>query len=729
MAAKVLAVGNADGVVLMRAAGAPFGPALLEALEAHIEACLADAGTVGVVLASGEGGFVGELDLDWLRQAAAGPRDDFAAFVTRASALAARIAGSPKPFAAAIEGRAHGVALELALACQRRIGAAGCSVGFTDLRLGLPPMLGTAPRLAARLGASSTQRLLDDATALTPAAALRAGLLDAVEPASSVVDAAVDWVIQAAAQRAQKPAIAATAALLAQVPEASLVAATGAFVDVARGPVAQDMVRTLGASVAAANRLASRPSAIPERRYARVGVLGAGLMGAGIALVCARAGMRVTLLDMSLEAAQRGLAGLVKQEASGIAAGRLDATESQATLARIEPSARYEILDGVDIVVEAVFEDREVKAAATRRAEAAAGPHALFATNTSTLPITGLAQASVRPAQFIGLHFFSPVPRMPLLEIIRGRATSDMTLAHAMDFARAIGKTPIVVNDARGFYTTRVVMAYQAEAFDMLAQGCDPLVIEAGGVASGMPVPPLALSDAVALDLIDQINRQAAQDLGGAYAQSPGYDVVRRMVEGEGRKGKKSGHGFYDYAADGARSWWPALREFAAPGAAHRVQRRRRAGPSAGGAGAGDRAVPGRGGDRRSVAVRCRRDPRLGVRAVDRWAAVVDRSAGGGCLRRTLRRVGGALWFGAVAPYRFIAAAGGERWFDLRGAMAVALTWPTAHRRRATTPVLPLPLAREGRGERCSRRHAIEPSRTASNPHPLLPQAGEGVPA
>ena len=334
------------------------------------------------------------------------------------------------------------------------------------------------------MGASVALKLLDDATALTPAAALRAGLVDALRPAASVVDAAVEWVVQAAARRARKPAAAATAALLALVPEEAMRASTRAYLDVARGPVARDMVRTLGLSVAAANRLASRPQAIAARPFARVGVLGAGLMGAGIALVCARAGMRVTLVDTSLEAAQRGLAGVARQEASGIAAGRLDLAESQATLARIEPSARYEDLSGADIVVEAVFEDREVKAQATRRAEAAAGPHALFATNTSTLPITGLAQASVRPGQFIGLHFFSPVPRMPLLEIIRGLATTDTTLAHAMDFARAIGKTPIVVNDARGFYTTRVVMAYQAEAFDMLAQGCEPATIEAGGIAA-----------------------------------------------------------------------------------------------------------------------------------------------------------------------------------------------------------------------------------------------------
>jgi len=197
-----------------------------------------------------------------------------------------------------------------------------------------------------------------------------------------------------------------------------------------------------------------------------------------------------------------------------------------------------------------------VKAQATRRAEAAISRQAVFATNTSTLPISGLAQASVRPAQFIGLHFFSPVPRMPLLEIIRGKITSDETLAAAMDFAQAIGKTPILVNDARGFYTTRVVMAYQAESFDMLAQGVAPDLVELAGAASGMPVPPLALSDAVALDLIHQINLQAAGDLGEAYQQTPGYAMVGRLVEELGRNGKKAGKGFYDYREDGSRQLW-----------------------------------------------------------------------------------------------------------------------------------------------------------------------------
>jgi 3-hydroxyacyl-CoA dehydrogenase/enoyl-CoA hydratase/3-hydroxybutyryl-CoA epimerase len=552
---------DADGVAKLCMPEGAFGPQALGTLERGIKACLTDASVCGLVLLPGGGRFGGELDLTWLREAVDADPLALEAFAHRAAALASLIEGADKPVAATITADAHGVGLEIALACHRRFGTqgAGYSVGFTDGQRGLPSLCGSAPRLAARLGRDAALRLLRDAAALTPAAAHKAGLIDELRQAEQVIDEARRWVVIEAARRAQRPADRAHAATLAGTQGVA-----AAFVEVARSGVARDMVRTLGLSVADANRLASRPVGVPTRRFARVGVLGAGLMGGGIALVAARAGMDVVLVDRTLEAAQRGLAALAKQEVSGVAAGRLDAKASQATLARITPTDRYGDLAGVDIVVEAVFEDRSVKAEATRLAEAAAGPRALFATNTSTLPITGLAEASGRPEAFIGLHFFSPVPRMPLLEIIRGRQTSNETLAHAMDFARAIGKTPIVVNDARGFYTTRVVMAYQAEAFDMLAQGCDPAVIEAGGVAAGMPVPPLALSDAVALDLIHQINLQAARDLGDAYTFTPGYVVVGRMVEELDRKGKKNDKGFYDYGENGSREIWSGLLAFAA---------------------------------------------------------------------------------------------------------------------------------------------------------------------
>ena len=486
----------------------------------------------------------------------------------RLNAVLRRIETSAKPFIAAINGDASGAGLELALACHRRIAIARehLQLGLADVKLGLPPSAGGALRLARTVGASQAAAMLQSGQLLSVVAAQKAGLVDELVAAEALSASARRWVLLEVARRMQQPAQAAIKAMLADNIDAALDAAARRFVEVARGPVARQMTRTMGISVARANALARRPAGFGKQTFRKVGVLGAGLMGGGIALVAARAGLEVVMLDVSQAVAERGLAKLRQQEEAAIASGRVDRQAGHAALSGITATDRYEALHDVDLVVEAVFEDRAVKAEATRRAEAAICPGAVFATNTSTLPISGLAQASVRPAQFIGLHFFSPVPRMPLLEIIRGKLTSDETLATAMDFAQAIGKTPIVVNDARGFYTTRVVMAYQAEAFDMLAEGVAPDLVELAGAASGMPVPPLALSDAVALDLIHQINLQAARDLGDAYRQTPGYQMVGRLVEGLGRTGKKVGKGFYDYREDGSKQLWTGLHAMATAG-------------------------------------------------------------------------------------------------------------------------------------------------------------------
>ncbi len=551
-------------------------PETMRDLEAAVERVMVTPAIKGALLTGTGNQFVGGLDLVWLLDAGSAERgaadDNLLAEVLRWNTVLRCIDTSAKPFIVVINGDARGAGLELALACHRRIAIAGkdFQLGFTDVKLGLPPSAGGALRLARIVGASPAAALLENGQLLSATAAHKAGLVDEFVPADELLVSARRWVQLAAAQRMQHPAQAVIKATLAEDPgaptDAALRAAANRFVEVACGPVARQMTRTLGLSMVRANDLARRPPGFTKRTFRKVGVLGAGLMGSGIALVAARAGLEVVLLDVSQAAAERGLAKLRQQEETAVAAGRIDQHIGQAALARIAATDSYESLRDVDLVVEAVFEDRAVKAQATRRAEAAIGARAVFATNTSTLPISGLAQASVRPAQFIGLHFFSPVPRMPLLEIIRGKITSDETLATAMDFAQAIGKTPIVVNDARGFYTTRVVMAYQAEAFDMLAQGVAPNLVELAGATSGMPVPPLALSDAVALDLIHQINLQAASDLGEAYRETPGYAMVGRLVEELGRHGKKAGKGFYDYREDGGKQLWPGLQAMAAKG-------------------------------------------------------------------------------------------------------------------------------------------------------------------
>ena len=310
----------------------------------------------------------------------------------------------------------------------------------------------------------------------------------------------------------------------------------------------KNIINTLWYQLNAIKKGASRPSGVPASQVKKLGILGAGMMGAGIAYVSAKVGLEVVLLDTSLEAAERGKAysqGLLDK---AVKKGRSTPEKRDALLARITPTTRYAALQGCDLVIEAVFEDRAIKADVTRQAEAQLATTSVFASNTSTLPITGLAQASVRPAQFIGLHFFSPVDKMPLVEIIVGKDTDNTTLARAFDYVLQIGKTPIVVNDSRGFYTSRVFGTYVMEGIAMLKEGVHPRSIEVAGLQAGMPMPPLALQDEVSLSLGMHVADQAKKDLaaeGKPYAEHPGMPVVRQLCE-LGRVGKKVGKGFYD---------------------------------------------------------------------------------------------------------------------------------------------------------------------------------------
>jgi 3-hydroxyacyl-CoA dehydrogenase/enoyl-CoA hydratase/3-hydroxybutyryl-CoA epimerase len=319
------------------------------------------------------------------------------------------------------------------------------------------------------------------------------------------------------------------------------------------------MVRTQFINLQRANRLARRPAAVARNRFSRIGVLGAGLMGSGIAHVAARAGLGVVLLDANQEAAERGLGHIRRQQQTAVERGRIGEAEARFIVERVQPTADYARLADAELVIEAVFENREVKAEVTRRAEAVLGAEAVFASNTSTLPITGLAQASGRPERFIGTHFFSPVERMPLVEIIRGARTGEEALAWSMDFVRQIGKTPIVVNDSRGFYTSRVFGTYTREAMLMLAEGVRAALIENAGKAAGMPMAPLALSDEVAISLIYQITAQTAKDLGDKYRPTAADRLIAEMVERHNRPGRRAGKGFYDYPADGPKRLWPGL--------------------------------------------------------------------------------------------------------------------------------------------------------------------------
>jgi 3-hydroxyacyl-CoA dehydrogenase / enoyl-CoA hydratase / 3-hydroxybutyryl-CoA epimerase len=325
------------------------------------------------------------------------------------------------------------------------------------------------------------------------------------------------------------------------------------------GPVSRNLMRTMFVNKGRADKLVRRPKGVERETVKTVGVLGAGMMGRGIAYSAAVAGIDVVLLDTSVEKAMAGRAYTADLLQKDIAKGRRDEAAAREILERIHASADFAALRPCDLVIEAVFEERGLKADVTAKAEAVVREDVVFASNTSTLPISGLAQASSRAEQFIGLHFFSPVDRMPLVEVILGEKTSPETLAHALDFVGQIRKTPIVVNDSRGFYTSRVFSTYVHEGLSMLAEGVRPALIENGARMAGMPVGPLAVADEVTLDLLWKVIRQSEKDLGAAYVKPSGYDVVRRFVEELKRLGRRDGAGFYDYPAEGRKRLWPGL--------------------------------------------------------------------------------------------------------------------------------------------------------------------------
>jgi 3-hydroxyacyl-CoA dehydrogenase/enoyl-CoA hydratase/3-hydroxybutyryl-CoA epimerase len=334
------------------------------------------------------------------------------------------------------------------------------------------------------------------------------------------------------------------------------------FTKLATGQVAKNMINAFWFQLNEVNGGGSRPGAIEPIDTRKVGILGAGMMGHGIGYVTAWAGMNVVLKDLTREQAEAGkekIAGLLEWRVSR---GRMIPEEKDAILARILTTGSVQDLQDCDLIIEAVFEDREIKARATQEAEAEIGDDAVFASNTSTLPITSLAEPSSRPENFIGLHFFSPVHKMRLVEIIVGEKTSERTLAKAFDYVLKIRKTPIVVKDSRGFYTSRVFGMYPFEGMTLLAEGHHPRAIESAGLQAGMPVGPLAVTDEVNLGLILHIQEQTERDFaaqGKVAPQHPAHNVLKAMVKEHKRPGKAQGAGFYEYPQDGKKYLWPEL--------------------------------------------------------------------------------------------------------------------------------------------------------------------------
>ena len=575
--------------------------ASIEAFSAAFRKAVADEAVKGIVITSGKDAFLAGADLDMILNL---PTDDAEQLMEFASDLQGRfraIETCGKPVAAAINGTALGGGLEICLACHYRVAADRPKVqlGQPEVKLGLLPGAGGTQRIPRLIGARAALPLLLEGKSVNPKQAAKMGIIHKVVPPEGLLAEAKRWLLEEgeAVQPWDKKGFKvpdgavqspkgyetfvvgnamlrektwgnyeAPKAIMSAVYEGLQVPIEGGLrvesrylVSLLMGKQTRAMIRTFFFSLGDANKLKARPDAAPRAEYSRIGILGAGMMGAGIAHVSALAGLDVVLLDTSAELAEKGKehsAGLLEKR---VKRGRMSADEREAVLARIHPTAEFADLAGCELVIEAVFEDRAIKAEATEKTEAVLGPDVVFASNTSTLPITGLARAWSKPENFIGLHFFSPVDRMPLVEIIRGEATSDACLARAMDYVKRIRKTPIVVNDSRGFFTSRVFATYVNEGLAMLAEGVTPALIENAGRLAGMPVGPLAVADEVSLELIHRVREQTKRDLGDAYRPGPADEVVSKFVEELGRLGKKAGKGFYDYPEEGPKCLWPDL--------------------------------------------------------------------------------------------------------------------------------------------------------------------------
>ena len=588
-------------------------PGFLEDLSASVDRIATDDDIAGAVITSGKEAFMAGADLVELVETF-GERRDAKNVYERCRGLQQtlrRLETCGKPVAAAINGTALGGGLEICLACHYRVASnhPKTVLGLPEVRVGLMPGGGGTQRLSRLIGIEQAARLITEGRHVRPAEALQLGFIDAVVDAGAEVAAAREWLLGAAVSEqpwdkkgfrlpggaglmnasAVQTQMVGTAllqkqtghnypapvAIMSALYEGSVLpmdraldVETKYFVSLLMSPVSRNMMRTLFVNKGAADKLTRRPKGPEKREVKKLGVLGAGMMGAGIAYVSASAGMQVVLLDTTVDKANSGKdhSRLLLQQR--VEKGKLAAEKAADTLGRISPTDDYEELRGCEMVIEAVFEDRTIKADVTAKAEAVMAADGIFASNTSTLPITGLAAASKNPEQFIGIHFFSPVERMPLVEVIVGKKTGDVAVARALDYVQQLKKSPIVVNDSRGFYTSRVFSVYSREGMTMLAEGINPALIENVAKYAGMPVGPLAVTDEVSLELSYHILQQTKADLGEAYVATPADAVLRLFVEKLDRKGKRSGSGFYDYGDStmpGKKRLWPELREHFPP--------------------------------------------------------------------------------------------------------------------------------------------------------------------
>ena len=511
---------------------------------------------------------------------------------------------SAKPVAAAVNGLALGGGLELVLACHYRVVADNkkLQLGVPEVQVGLLPGGGGTQRLPRLAGLQNAAMLATAGRPTDPQTAKAQGIIQDIVPADEVVAKAKEWVktnpkavqpwdkkgfkypggggamdprsvqffmaANAMGQRETQHNYPAVRYILSCLYEGSIVPFDTAirieskyFTKLISSPQTRNMIRTLFINKQAAEKGAARPESVPASEIKTVGVLGAGLMGAGITHVTVKGGMNVIVLDRDQQAAENAVAYSKKILDKNVSRGKMTAEAAEEFLAKIKPTADYNDLKDVDLIIEAVFEDPDVKADVIKKTEAVIGDDVIFASNTSTLPITGLAKHSIRAEQFIGMHFFSPVEKMPLLEIIPGEQSGDKALAVALDYNKKIRKTPIVVKDVRGFYTNRVVPPYLNEAMLMVQEGLKPALIENAAAGLGMPVGPLALTDETSLSLGLMLSRSTKKELGDDYKPNGTEEMLEKMVEGLGRHGRKSGGGFYEYPEGGKKHLWDGLSE------------------------------------------------------------------------------------------------------------------------------------------------------------------------
>lgn len=607
---------DADGVVVLtlddpNQSANTMNADYIDSMRAAVERLEAEKDTItGVVITSAKKTFFAGGDLNDLIRATP---EQAAQMTERTNGIKSdlrRLETLGRPVVAAINGAALGGGLEIALACHHRIAAdvKGSVIGLPEVTLGLLPGGGGVTRTVRMLGiADAILKVLVQGQRHTPAAALEIGLVDEVLPSvDELVPAAKAW-ITAHPDAVQpwdvkgyripggtptNPSFAANlpafpANLRKQVkganmpaPRAILAAAVeGAQVDLDTatqietrylvslvvGQVSKNMIKAFFFDLQHINGGGSRPQGYPQHTVRKLGVIGAGMMGAAVAYVSAKAGIEVVLKDTTLEAATEGKGYAEALEAKALSRGKTTPEHSADLLARITPTASAADFAGVDFVIEAVFESVEVKHAVFGEIQDVVEPDAVLGSNTSTLPITTLAQGVSRPADFIGVHFFSPVDKMPLVEIIRGEKTSDEVLAKVIDYTLQIRKTPIVVNDSRGFFTSRVIGTFLNEAIAALGEGVEPATIEQAGSQAGYPAPPLQLMDELTLTLPRKIRAEtkaAVLAAGGTWPEHGSYAVIDAMLDTHGRKGRSTGGGFYDYDENGRRTGlWPGLRE------------------------------------------------------------------------------------------------------------------------------------------------------------------------